>query len=371
MARFDTTYQTRMHEPFQRSRDRTIAALYQCCRHTPVDEWDEEQRLADKAAEKLCTCGRFAAVYHDPNSGQLVKSQARCKHRLCPYCNKIRSVQLEKQLSEHLHKLNSPRMLTLTPEHSDKPLKEQVDDLYAAFKRLRNSQAYQAKITGGVAVLEIKWSHDDGRWHPHLHVLVDGRYWAQQEISQAWKKASNGAYIVHIKMIHDRSKAGHYLSKYVAKVGDVEGVPLEKLPELNHALHGRRMVQTSGSLYGTTNKKKEPKRDQPLEYVAPIGPLVNAAKRGETKACGVLAQVLKAFKHRCPVGADRLDGEALDQCREAVMQLRDWWSTQTTDYHNDTTDKPPNPPDKRRPHHGTQRLWQESGPEPSALADGR
>ena len=370
MAKYDTQIQFAMHSPFRRTRDRTIAALMEATQDTGSADWDAEQAHADKTAAKLCNCGRHAAIFQDPKDGHLIQSQARCKNRLCPRCNSIRSAQLQQNIESHLSRLNSPRMLTLTLDHSQNPLKEQIKHLYESFKRLRRSKQYKAKITGGVAVCEITHNNATGEWHPHLHVLVDGEYWKHEAIKNAWEIASQGSTIVDIKMIHDRSKAGRYVAKYVAKIGDVDGIPASKIPELAVALHGLRMVQTSGTLYGSTNNEKAEPREQSLEYVAPYGPLVEAANSGSDSAQRVFNEVHQAINfHRAP-DSDQLTPQDELASRKASLLLWDWWSEQTKAKHNEPTRKPKNKKRKRSASDGTQRLWQEPKPTADALAAG-
>lgn len=371
MARYDNTLQARMHAPHRQTRDRTIAALYQAVEHADPIAMDEEQQHADKTAKKLCECGRYQCIYKDPTSGELIHSQARCKNRLCPRCNAIRSDRMAINMDEHLEKLNSPRMLTLTLQHSDDELRDQVRHLVESYRRLRRSKQYQAKIRGGVAVIELKWSNDDNAWHPHMHVLVDGQYWEQAQISKAWETASKGSKIVHIKMIHDRARAGRYVAKYVAKVGNVDGVPADRIPELALALKGLRMVQTSGSLYGTTHNKKQPEREAPLEHVAPLGPLADAVERGDVGAKSVAAQVRAALACKRAPGTDRLTPEDEQICREAARILWNWWHDQTKDHDDGTTARPENPDRLDCPGNRTLRLWQEPEYSARALSSGR
>lgn len=371
MARFDTKLQSRIHAPHRHTRDRTIAALYSATNGYRADEWDEVQVHADKCVSKLCNCGRYAAVYQDDASGELIQSQALCKHRLCPKCNAIRANRMSEAIHGHLEKLNSPRMLTLTLDHTDDPLKDQVKHLYDSYRRLRRSKAYQAKIKGGVAVCEIKWSRDDNAWHPHLHVLVDGVFWEQAQISRAWEIASNGSKIVDIRMIHDRSKAGRYVSKYVAKVGDIDGVPMDRVAELAHALHGLRMVQTSGSLYGATNNKKKEVRDEPLQFVAPLGPVVDAAESGDIEAKNALDAVGEALRGQRSAGTDGLSPDDEQRSRQAARVLWHWWHVQTENRNDADRPPPKNPDELDRVSDRSLWLWQEPEHPPGALTHGR
>jgi hypothetical protein len=142
----------------------------------------------------------------------------------------------------------SLRFITLTLKHGVGPLKTQIDRLGTCFTRLRHRKLWQSAVGGGASFVEIKRSKDGRHWHPHLHIVVEGRYLAQSALSADWLAVTGDSYVVDIRMIRDAAKVGSYVVKYASK-------PLDRslyanpdwLDEAMIALRGRRLVATFGS----------------------------------------------------------------------------------------------------------------------------
>jgi hypothetical protein len=114
-------------------------------------------------------------------------------------------------------------MLTLTTAHSALPLCEQIDGLYASFRRLRASKLWQANRPKGYAVLEITYNAERCEWHPHLHLLADTPYMPHDKLRNAWTAATKGtASIVDIRRVNRRDveRYEHYLTDYLTKPAD-------------------------------------------------------------------------------------------------------------------------------------------------------
>lgn len=261
-------------------------------------------------------------------------------------------------------------MLTLTVTSTDDPLKERVKHLYQSFTKLRRTKAYKSKIRGGIAVFEVTWNPDTKQWHPHLHVLCDGDYWDKFQISKLWKSITKDSEIIHVKYLHSRSSAARYVSKYVSKVGDTDGVPFDRVAELAWALHGLRVVQTSGSLYGSTKKKKDNDHTGKLEHVAPLGPLVEAAQYGDARASRCLRALQLATRLRRPAGADGLDRHDERRSRKAAQLVWHWWDQQTKGQLDEPPPKSESPPVRDRPRHRSLWLWEDAEFAPTALEAG-
>ena len=111
----------------------------------------------------------------------------------------------------------SYRFITLTLRHTDAPLKQQIKRLYTSFQRLRKDKLWKNSQTGGIVILEVKWSKDTGQWHPHLHVISDGGYIQKSDLSNKWNEITGDSSIVDIKLLSAEKDAAHYLAKYVSK----------------------------------------------------------------------------------------------------------------------------------------------------------
>jgi hypothetical protein len=139
--------------------------------------------------------------------------------------------------------------MTLTLRAVDRPLFLTIAALTASFKVLRETTEWRRHVRGGVYVLEVTRGADGRHWHAHVHVICDGQYWAQRDISRVWLRVTGDSPIVDIRAVHSRASAAAYVAKYVSKpTGQSEWDPAE-LCEFADAMHGRRMVHTFGASY--------------------------------------------------------------------------------------------------------------------------
>jgi len=138
--------------------------------------------------------------------------------------------------------------VTLTIRSDDESLADLVQHLYASFQRLQRSEFWKNTITGGVAFLETKYSHRKKRWHPHLHLIVQGKFVPQRKLSEVWETVSGGSRIVDVRLIRSATEAINYVTKYATKpalttIKDHQ----ELLIEAILALHGKRMMIRFGT----------------------------------------------------------------------------------------------------------------------------
>lgn len=257
----DNDYQASTHAKFKAEREKILKAL-----------WDQGDEEADKLAGKISDCCRYAEAVQYDESGMIGIHKHRCKSRVCPYCAAIRANQLRGKLTEMLGVMDAPAFITLTLQHSDTPLKDQLTHLVASARRLRQSKLWKAHVRGGVQVIEITYKEDTRAWHPHIHILGDTTYIPQRKLSQAWETASNGSSICHIKRLSSKAALANYLTTYASKGSDVAKMPENVIFEWAQNVHGKRFAQTFGSLHGhkTTADKPEDK-----ETSVPLGGLAS------------------------------------------------------------------------------------------------
>lgn len=144
-------------------------------------------------------------------------SFCHCRH--CEPCMRAKANKLAANLRNRLEKRPNGRyrFITLTLKHSDTPLQEQIAKLYGAFKKLRTLKLWKKSQHGGAFMLEVKWQADTRRWHPHLHIISEGNFLEQKELSAAWLQCTGDSQIVDIRCLHNEKDAAHYLCKYVTK----------------------------------------------------------------------------------------------------------------------------------------------------------
>ena len=193
-------------------------------------------------------CGHGAYVLRsvdNPNRYRLAGST--CHDRFCTPCATERSRTIATNVAARLG-TNGCRFLTLTVREGADGLRPAIAHLYASFRRLQRKQFWSARVTGGVAFLEIKWNEPSQRWHPHLHCLLHGKYIPHAEIKKHWHAITGDSYIVDIRPCKGVAAITRYVCKYASKpLNMTYANDFERLCEAVVALKGKRICITFGS----------------------------------------------------------------------------------------------------------------------------
>lgn len=181
------------------------------------------------------------------------------------------------------------RMTTLTLAHSARPLTEQLDRLIACFRRLRRTPIWKRHVVGGLATIEVTRG-TDGHWHPHVHVIMQGRYLPHSDLRAAWYQITGDSLIVDIRMARDDADALAYVTKYLSKslTPNVVHDP-DLLDEYVTAVHARKLLYAIGTwraLRATTLPSPGA-----WEYVCTLRELVRRAGSGEADAIAILTTI--------------------------------------------------------------------------------
>lgn len=211
---------------------------------------DPKLKARTRRMEACCVAPIFALK----SDGRVGVVPGFCRDRMCPLCQHHRGRDVAIRVNAAVLAMNAPRFLTLTLKHTDAPLTDQLDRLYQAFRDLRKRPEWKAHVAGGIGTLEVKRSECGRFWHPHLHLLIDGTFWAHKDIKVTWERVTGDSSIVWIEAVHDRSRAANYISTYVAKPADVAGWQTSWVCEYALALAGRRLVISFGVHYGSTDQ---------------------------------------------------------------------------------------------------------------------
>jgi hypothetical protein len=228
--------------------------------------------------------------------------------------------------------MDSPRFVTLTLRTQSDTLAESLERLRSGWKRLRQTKLWKQKCEGGVYSLEVTRGRGGDRWHPHLHILVDGSFIPQRELSDAWLKATGDSCIVDIRAVRSRRQIARYVSKYVAKGDEFAAWTLEQIAEYAQAMCGQRVIQTFGSLHGkVADPREEVEIDARHHQCISWGKIERYAREGFAPAnrvyeigprCGVMWRVLTGrdadddpWLRVQPVGPELRElNDALDEC---------------------------------------------------------
>lgn len=233
-----------------------------------------------------CGCWCFKTVTQ-PRRYKLAANY--CHDRFCVPCSNARGQTVALNIREHVGK-KRVRFMTLTLQDGCKPLGDLLHDLVSSFRRLRSSKWWKARVRGGIAFTEIKYNREKRRWHVHVHAIVESEYLPQAELSERWRQASRGSFIVDIRQINDAKKVTSYVVKYATKAIDNQVIYIPpKLREAILALRGRRVMTTFGTWRGVM--ATAPVEDGDWIPVAPLRDLLARKARGDTLATWILSKL--------------------------------------------------------------------------------
>lgn len=255
--------------------------------------WDALLRCQVSSArlDRFANCGASLFVQTEATTGELVLTCDTCKDRWCVACQSTRAGVIAEALEVHICDKKT-RFMTLTMKHSDVPLKDQIDRLYNCFGTLIRRRFWRDHVKGGAAFLEVKVSEKSGRWHPHLHLLVEGTWMDQRTLSTEWLAVTGDSSIVDIRACDSYGDRVRYVTKYVTKPAcpEIYNEPA-KFDEMIIALRGRRLCTTFGTWRGV---KLNPKPDErrKLTPVKSVWKMIADAHRGDEDARQLVRRVL-------------------------------------------------------------------------------
>ena len=201
----------------------------------------------------------------------------RCKDKLCPNCNHVRSLKLSQRLGPALEVLAKSKglyvyHLTLTYANTDSL--PDYKTMCGQVKRLLNSDSKARKAIwdrygyfGAVRNFEVTIGKD-GRFHPHFHIILfterpielietgdhagEFQNSVNQEISDMWQKITKNSYIVKGKSFEFSQM--FEMVKYITK--GVPAMPATQLAELVDWSDGKRFISLLGELYANAELKQ-------------------------------------------------------------------------------------------------------------------
>lgn len=222
------------HSGWERTRERILDAL--------MNTAQSENRI-----KRFDSCGSMTWVYRnrtDPRQFKLVGGY--CRDRFCTPCAVAKAHLIRDNIMVHIKdKRVIHLVLTLKTEGHD--LTWQLDNFLRCFTLLRQTSLWRRCVAGGAAFIELKWNPGSNRWHPHLHILFEGRYLPHDQLSPLWSRITDGSYIVHLKEVPNEEALARDVAKYAGKgvTFSVISDP-DRLEEAIIALNGRRVCMTFG-----------------------------------------------------------------------------------------------------------------------------
>lgn len=184
-----------------------------------------------------------------------------CGDRLeCEFCRKKRVRRLRRIYLPAIQKFRFPALLTLTYKRNGvngdgEALRKCLAEFMRAWQKLLRKAAWRKRIRHFFGGIEIAAKN------VHIHLLVDCRWWSQQEIAELWRSCSGGSYIVDIRRVRGGrqgvANAFRYLLSYMFKnwAAEPDGVSA-----IREATRGRRLVVSSRKLLSLLDSVVETSR---------------------------------------------------------------------------------------------------------------
>lgn len=247
--------------------------------------WNALKRTSasDARKDRFANCGSQTWFRLDKKNKQIGLACNTCKDRLCGPCGAARAQRMVEAIVNA--KPNAPmRFVTLTLRCSHASLTDQLNRLYDCFNKLRRREFFQRHIVGGVAMVEVKIGKNSGLWHPHLHILCEGDFIPQRELSAEWLAVTGDSSIVDVRRVTNAGHAAAYTVKYGSKGCDssVYNAP-SKLDEFLTSIKGRRFALTFGTWRGIKLLDGDDGGAE-WENIGSVESLVSRARSGDEEA---------------------------------------------------------------------------------------
>jgi hypothetical protein len=215
---------------------------------------------------KVAACHKSFRHWRCQENHDWAEAENSCSVRVCPHCSHRRSKMLATRTQEFTVSKTGLRYVVLAERNSDN-LQEGIASLWESWTRLRRSVCWKRKVQGCIVALEVTYNREEGTWHPHLNVLVEGEYFPFEELNKAWIEATE--HRGHTSFIRAADQNTVFeLIKYVTKITDLLDNP-KALDEFLTASYGRRLIRTYGTFRGLSLTDEE-----------------NPQERGQCPDCG-------------------------------------------------------------------------------------
>lgn len=200
--------------------------------------------------EGMTNCRKFAIFAREKTTGQVKVMSSACNDRWCPMCAAAKASYAKESTEDYIRNMKEPRFLTLTLRHNVESLSSQLEFLTSSFRKIRTRAFWKRHVTGGIWFLQVKRGSGDDCWHPHLHILIDGKYMEQQRLSELWELVTFGSPVIDIRRIYNPEDTAKYVARYMARPAKMSDMPLTDRVEVIQTLQGKRLGGTFGNAKG-------------------------------------------------------------------------------------------------------------------------
>jgi len=121
----------------------------------------------------------YARTFHCAN--YVVSEQGRykskyCHNRWCLTCGRIKTAKYINDYKPILSSFTDKRLVTLTHRNPDGPnLRACIDQMGRDWRKITDLARKQNRQFKGIRKLECTYNRDQNTYHPHFHIVVDGK----------------------------------------------------------------------------------------------------------------------------------------------------------------------------------------------------
>jgi hypothetical protein len=173
-----------------------------------------------------------------------------CKNRWCIYCNHIKTAKYIKGYLPQISNFSDPIFLTLTiPNVSGDELYFAIEKMKKIFTDITDLKSMRGKIKG-IRKLEVTHRSEKTKFHPHFHMVLDGKENAELLLNQWMSRYPDN----DIKAQNIRIADGNSLIelfKYFTKIFDKKSesmIPPIHLNTIFLSMRNKRVFQTYGGV---------------------------------------------------------------------------------------------------------------------------
>jgi len=130
-------------------------------------------------SERMLDCGSKLTFAVNPSGDKRLMSANFCRDRMCPACQRRRSLMMFHQVKDVCQALQKDMpgtrylMLTLTvPNVTADQLKDKIKEMAKAWYRLAKRAEVKRAVRGWFRALEVTCNFERDDYHPHYHVLL-------------------------------------------------------------------------------------------------------------------------------------------------------------------------------------------------------
>jgi hypothetical protein len=178
-----------------------------------------------------------------------------CKNRWCVVCNRIRTAVNINNYKPILHGYSDLYFVTLTaPTIPQEKLIERIDEMGRIFVDVKKVLRRNYNVRG-IRKLEVTWNFRNNHYHPHYHLIIQGKEQAERLVFE-WLKRNKTA----TRKAQDIRKADNNslveVFKYASKMfsddktqpSGIRIYPPEVMLTIFKSLHRKRIIQTFGDM---------------------------------------------------------------------------------------------------------------------------